>query len=294
MNCDFIYRGEDHDLDGPTRASAAGSFVRLRQGYTHYELGGPESGSEVVLVHGFSVPYFIWDPTFAALTSAGMRTLRYDLFGRGFSDRPRLTYNMELFVGQLLGIMDVLGLERVDLLGLSMGGAIATSFAVDFPQRVGRLVLIDPVGAQAMPLNLLYRLATLPVVSELILGIAGTERMVKNVASDFFDPALVARFQQRYRDQMQYRGFKRAILSTVRSGMLAGVPEAYKRLGELSNPVLLIWGENDQTLPIAQSRTILELVPQADFRRIADTGHIPHYEKPDRVNPLLLGFLQVS
>jgi pimeloyl-ACP methyl ester carboxylesterase len=294
MNWDFAYRGEDHDLDGPARDAATGSFIHLRQGYTHYEIGGPEGGTEVVLVHGFSVPYFIWDPTFAALTGAGMRTLRYDLFGRGYSDRPHLDYDMELFVGQLLGILDVLGLQRVDLLGLSMGGAIATSFAVGFPQRVHRLVLIDPLGAQAMPLNLPYRLATLPVVSELILGIAGTEQMVKDVASDFFDPAQVERFQERYRDQMQYRGFKRAILSTVRSGMLAGFPEAYKRLGERGTPVLLIWGENDQTLPIHQSQTILKLVPQAEFHKIADCGHIPHYEKPDRVNPLLLAFLQAA
>ncbi len=98
MNWDFIFRGETRDLDESTRAGAGGSFIRLSDGCTHYELGGPENGEAVVLVHGFSVPYFIWDPTFQALTSSGFRVLRFDLYGRGFSDRPRLEYALDLFV----------------------------------------------------------------------------------------------------------------------------------------------------------------------------------------------------
>ena len=62
--------------------------MRLSDGFTHYELGGPPTGHLVVLAAGFSVPYYIWDPTFSALTEAGVRVLRYDYYGRGFSDRP--------------------------------------------------------------------------------------------------------------------------------------------------------------------------------------------------------------
>ena len=75
--------------------------MQLSQGYVHYELGGPVGGEKVVLVHGLSVPYYIWDPTFDALTEAGFRVLRYDLYGRGFSDRPKLRYDADLFDEQL-------------------------------------------------------------------------------------------------------------------------------------------------------------------------------------------------
>src|SRR5512146_2198187 len=118
MNWDFIYRGETRDLDDAARAAAGGSFIRLLHGCTHYELAGPEDQRPVVLIHGFSVPYFIWDSMFAALVSAGHRVLRYDLLGRGYSDRPRVRYDLELFITQLSELLDRLHIAAAELLGL--------------------------------------------------------------------------------------------------------------------------------------------------------------------------------
>jgi pimeloyl-ACP methyl ester carboxylesterase len=291
MNWDFIYRGETRDLDDAVRAAAEGSFIRLPHGRTHYELGGPDIGRPVVLVHGFSVPYFIWDATFAALVSGGHRALRYDLLGRGYSDRPALSYNLDLFVQQLHELVDALQIRQADLIGLSMGGVIAAAFTARHPTQVRRLALIDPIGTEPMPLNLFYKLALLPGVSEIILGLLGTERMVQNLASDFFDPSEVERFRPKYRAQMQIRGFKRAIVSTLRSRAVDGSPQTYARLGQLGKPVLLVWGREDRTLPLSQSVPILKLVPQAEFHIIEHAGHIPNVEQPDTVHPLLLQFL---
>src|ERR1044072_6166059 len=71
---------ERRDIDESVRATATGQFVRLSDGYTHYEIGGPPTGRPVVLPAGVSVPYYIWDPTFAALAQAGFRVLRYDYY----------------------------------------------------------------------------------------------------------------------------------------------------------------------------------------------------------------------
>jgi len=292
MNWDFIYRGETKEIDDDVRASTSGSFIRLSNGYTHYELCGSESDQPIVLVHGFSVPYFIFEPTFNYLISTGFRVLRYDLFGRGFSDRPNVNYNINLFVNQLEELLNALNIKQVNLIGLSMGGAIASAFTVNFPQRVRKLILIDPVGVQSMPLSWMYKAAILPGISELILGLAGTERMVQEVASDFFDPEDVKMFQDQYRVQLHYRGFKRAILSTLRNKTVNGFPEIYQRLGKLDVPVLLFWGRNDRTLPLEQSQFILSAVPRAEFYVIENCGHIPHYEKPEEVNPIIQQFLK--
>ncbi len=292
MNWDFIYRGETRDLDDTARATAGGNFIRHAQGCTHHELTGPETERPVVLIHGFSVPCFIWDTTFAALASAGHRVLRYDLLGRGFSDRPHVRYGLGTFVEQLRELLDGLHITQVDLVGLSMGGIIAAEFTVRFPERVRRLALIDPIGTEPMPLNILYKAALLPGVSEAILSLFGTEQMVRNLAADFFDPSEIERFQNQYRAQMQLRGFKRAIISTLRNKVVNGSPETYARLGRLSTPVLLLWGRKDRTLPLAQSEPILKLVPRAEFHVIEEAGHIPHVEKPEVVNPLLLQFLE--
>ncbi len=292
MNWDFIFRGETRDLDESTRAGAGGSFIRLSDGCTHYELGGPENGEAVVLVHGFSVPYFIWDPTFQALTSSGFRVLRFDLYGRGFSDRPRLEYALDLFVSQLRDLLDALKLHQVNLMGLSMGGPIAAEFTAQFPERVRSLILIDPSGARSIALSPILKAALIPGLGELALGLFGDENLLKNIASDFFDPEHIRMFQDKYRVQMSYRGFKRAILSSMRNGVLGGFYEAYQRVGRQKMPVLIFWGRKDATVPFDHSREILKAIPRAGFHVIEDCGHIPHYERPELVDPILIEFLK--
>jgi pimeloyl-ACP methyl ester carboxylesterase len=286
----FPYRDETKELNDLTRRGASGSFIRLPTGVTHYELGG-QGAKVIALVHGFSVPYFIYDPTFEFLTKSGFRVLRYDLFGRGWSDRPRARYNIDLFVKQLHDLLDALHLEAVDLVGLSMGGPITASFADHYPERVNKMILIDPV-VHAVGVSKLLKAAILPGIGELVLGLAGSESMVKSVASDFFGPELVAQFQERYRVQMQFKGFKRAILSSIRNRMLGSFFDLYRRVGRLNKPTLIIWGRNDATVPFEQSEDLLAVIPHAELLAVDNCRHIPHYEKPQIVNPRLLEFLK--
>ena len=287
----FPYFDENRDLDESTRKEAGGSFIKLTDGTTHYELGGSENGKPVVLVHGFSVPYFIFDPTFDFLTKAGFRVLRYDLIGRGYSDRPKTAYKIDLFVRQLRDLLEALNLPQVNLLGLSMGGPITASFIDQNPQVVDKFILIDPAGAKRVTLSLLLEAVKLPIFGELALGLFGSGSMVKGIASDMFDPELVEHFQAQYKIQMQYKGFKYAILSTMRNRMLESFAETYARVGKLKKPTLLIWGKNDTTVPFKNSAEILKAIPHAEFHPIENCGHIPHYEKPEIVNKVLLEFL---
>jgi len=288
----FPFRGETKTLNAASRANLPGEFVRLSDGVTHYELGGPQDGAPVVLVPAFSVPYFIWDPTFEMLTTAGFRVLRYDLFGRGYSDRPRRAYTLDLFRRQLTDLLDALDIRQpVNLAGLSMGGPIALSFVDICPKCVAKLILIDPAGFPlASPWYM--KLMLFPGVGDLFFGGFGNEALLKSMARDFYDERSVATFIERYRPQMAYRGFKRALLSTLRGDALGDNAALYRRAGELGLPVLLIWGRHDRTVPFAHSQRALAAMPQAEFHAIEDAGHIPHYERPDVVNPLLLAFLQ--
>jgi pimeloyl-ACP methyl ester carboxylesterase len=99
-------------------------------------------------------------------------------------------------------------------------------------------------------------------------------------------------FQEKYREQLQYRGFKRAILSSLRCDMLGEFSGAYRRLAGLDVPVLLLWGRNDRTVPFEHSRDILELMPAVEFHVIENSSHIPHYEQPERVNRILIDFMR--
>jgi pimeloyl-ACP methyl ester carboxylesterase len=289
----FSYRDETKELNDLTRKEASGSFIQLSDGVTHYELSNAEAENTVVLAHGFSVPYFIYDPTFEFLTQAGFRVVRYDLFGRGFSDRPETRYNIDLFVRQLGDLLDALHFTQpVTLVGLSTGGPITTVFTARHPERVNKLVLIDPIGANRLPFERILKLAAMPIVGETVMGWIGINGMYKIIASDFLERRLVEEFQPRYILQMRYKGFKRAILSTIRNHMLDSFLDDYQRVAKLGKPVLLLWGRNDPTVPFRHSDTLRKAIPNIEFHAIANCGHIPHYEKPEEVNPILLQFLK--
>jgi pimeloyl-ACP methyl ester carboxylesterase len=287
----FPYLDEAREMDEAARRAAGGRFVALTDGITHYEIAGPAGSPPIVLVHGFSVPAYVFDGTFEFFAESGFRVLRYDLFGRGWSDRPALVYDIHLFVRQLSQLFDALGLERAHLLGLSMGGPVAAAFAVRFPQRVENMIFIDPAGAGAVSLPRLIELVKLPVVGEIVLGLFGSGAMLRGIASGYYRHELIEAFQERYRVQMQFVGFKRALLSTLRSGMLRSFIETYARAGQLKKPSLLIWGREDKTIPIDAGRLLQQAIPHAEFHAIEGAGHIPHFERPAVVHPILAEFL---
>ena len=294
-------RGESKELNDFARNSAGGSFIQLPDGITHYELSPPlykgegKGVRDVVLIHGFSVPYFIYDPTFEFLADSGFRVLRYDLFGRGFSDRPRTQYDLDFFVKQLVDLLDAIRFkQRLSLVGLSMGGPIASAFALRHPKRADKIILIDPVGAKPLNLSPFFKAAKIPFAAELVLNLVGSDSLVRGVASDFFDPSLVEHFIARYKIQMEYKGFRGAILSTIRNNMLGSFINVYENLGRTNNPVQIFWGRNDSTVPFDHSEILQAVMPNAQFRVIENCGHIPHYEKPGEFNPILLDFLRQS
>jgi len=290
----FLSDTEKQTLEAETRASLPGRFVSLTDGVVHYELAGPEGAPAVVLVHGFSVPYYVWDPTFEALSGAGFRALRYDLYGRGYSDRPDVEYNQDLFIRQLGDLLSTLEVEEpVVLVGLSFGGPLVARYANEHREQVRGVILIDPQVASVetgdiFPMNV-------PLLGEYIMSVYMAPHMLpESQPNDFYNPERFPDWETKYRDQMRYVGFKRAILSTIRN-MVGVQPLAeYRALGESDLPVLLIWGQEDQTIPATDIDLLRAAIPRADFHPIAQAGHLAHYEQAGAVNPLLIEFLSVS
>jgi pimeloyl-ACP methyl ester carboxylesterase len=152
--------------------------------------------------------------------------------------------------------------------------------------------LIDPAGAKPIVLTPALKAAKIPFVAEAVLSVVGSDALIQNTARDFFDPALVEHFISKYRVQMQYKGFRRAILSSIRRGMLDGFIQVYRSLGEMDRQILLFWGRKDATVPFEHSQMLCEAMPGIQFHVIENCGHIPHYERPEIVNPILLEFLK--
>src|SRR5438552_2113375 len=234
---------ETHELDAATRAGLPGQFAKLTDGFTHYELAGPAGGRVVVLAAGFSVPYYIWDPTFNALTEAGVRVLRYDYYGRGYSDRPAIPFNDDMYVRQLDELLNAVHITGpIDLVGISFGGSLITSFADKYPERVRSLVYFDPSIRRPYQLSLVE---DVPLVWNYLTAVLDERFWADGQLGDFLHPEHFPDWATRYRDQMQYKGFRRARLSEIVSNTDIDQTEQLKRVGQHRRPVLVIWGKQD-------------------------------------------------
>jgi pimeloyl-ACP methyl ester carboxylesterase len=278
------------EIDQHVRASAPGQFVRLSDGFTHYEIGGPAAGRVVVLAAGISVPYYIWDPTFAALSHAGFRVLRYDYYGRGYSDRPDIPYTQDLYVRQLAELLDAVHItEPIDLAGLSYGGSVVTSFADTFPDRVRSLIYVDPSFWSPYTVTVIQGM---PRVWNYLTAIFEERWWADTQLDDFLHPERFPDWPDRYKVQLQYRGFRRAQRSTAVDNASVDQAPQLKRVGEHPRPVLVFWGKDDHAVPFEFSGSLLEAMPRARLVPVESAGHLPHWEQPDVVHPALIAFLR--
>ena len=279
---------EHASLDAAARATALGKFARLSDGVTHYDLAGASDDRTVVLLSGATVPYYIWDSTATALAGHGFRVLRYDYYGRGYSDRPALRYDLATYDRQLTELLDTLGIrEPVDLAGVSMGGAIAASFADAHPDRVRTITLVDPAigisGETPLPLRTAF-------TGNLALTL-GASSMARGQLDDFVHPERYPDWVSRYEPQMRFKGFRRSILETQRHDVFKRPVRSFQTLARSGIPMLILWGKEDHTVPISVSDTIRAAFPRAEFHAIDGAGHLPHIEQAAVVDSILLKFL---
>jgi pimeloyl-ACP methyl ester carboxylesterase len=283
-----VLRNAEHQsLDAAARRQAEGQFVKLSHGMVHYRAAGPADGRPVMLVHGFSVPQYVYDRTREALAGAGFRVVSFDLYGRGWSDRPDVTYDRDLFAGQLGELMDALHIPTADVVGLSMGGAVVGHFAARHPERVRSLVLIAPF-TQPHDISVI----AWPGIGDYVFRSWYLPSMAASQAEDFPHPEHFADWPGRFVPQTQHEGFGRAILSSMRTVITRSSLPDFEAVGKTGMPVQLVWGERDTTVPYAQHLDVQRAIPQAEFVSLPGIGHLSVVEDPGAVHPKLVGFLR--
>lgn len=284
----LLIREEPLRLDEASRA-AGSRFVSLSAGQTHYDVTGPDDGPTVVLVHGTTIPAFGWDRNVTPLADAGFRVVRYDLYGRGLSDRVDADYGLDLYVAQLRELVDHVAPGRsVDLVGFSLGGMVVSEFSIRHPDRVRRVAMIAPSGI-GTDLPLVAKLAAAPVLGEYLMRLVGT-RHLRPTRRGFAHPDQHADFDAAYFETIRFEGSRRAVLETLRSVPFNGYEDGFRRLGDLGKPVALIWGRQDAVVPFSSSTRVRDLARPSTFVAVDDAGHMVSYEQPGIVNAALIEF----
>lgn len=281
------------------------NWLEVNGVYIHCLTAG-ESGSPVVLIHSAGDSATLsWSDAIGPL-SARHRIFAPDLPGYGLSDKAEnIPHTTDFYVDFVRQMMDMLHLDRVCLGGVSMGGGIALSFALRFPDRVEKLVLVDPYGiidAHAWPTwmyqSLHYGIHYLPFISNFTYRTLAANRTIVRLqlmaSGIFYHPErLPSRLIDQAYQHAQVLGQGKAYVAWLQSEFLLNGPRTYlvDRLHEITVPALFITGDKDRVIPLAYVQKAHTRIKHAQLYVLKDCGHWAQREKPDEFNQVVGQFL---
>ena len=270
-------------------------FIQV-QGHTVRYWAQGEAGPTVLLLHGISCSVVEWEHNIAALATQH-RVIALDLLGCGLSDKPLdADYDMQSQAKFVFAFMDAMGLSHASMVGNSMGGRIALECAAMHPERVRSLVLSAPAGIGRDTL-FNFRLASIPYLGEVLTkpSMFGLGMIWKLAFHDksYVTHDLVAEkvaLAKLPNAQAVFLKTLRGVLSF--GGFLEGPRKAFHaRIQKVRCPSLVIWGKQDQFLPVTHVAVLKPLLANAQYELIDDCGHVPMTEITKRFNQMALNFL---
>lgn len=244
----------------------------------HLRDTGPRDAPAIILLHGFASSLHTWED-WARILEADHRVIRLDLPGFGLTGPgPTGDYSDARAVEILSALMDSLGLPRASLLGSSMGGRIAWTFAALRPDRVDRLVLMAPDGF-ASPGRGYGTPEKVPFLVRILPYTLPAPLLRPSLAAAFANPALMTdALLARYRDMLLAPGVRRAIVARMEGAVLTDPVPLLRRI---QAPTLLLWGEKDAMIPAGNAADYQRALPDSRLVVLPGLGHVPQEEAPD-------------
>ncbi len=286
----------------PVREVTPSLQFRTIHGYRRaFRIAG--SGPVILLIHGIADNSSTWSTVQAKLAQR-FTVIAPDLLGHGQSDKPRADYSVAAYANGMRDLLSVLDIERVTVVGHSLGGGVAMQFAYQFPQLVERLILVS-TGGVTKDVSIILRWASLPMGGEGVallrlplvlpaLQIAGRAvgRIIGSTAVGHDLPD-VLRILADLPEPKAYAAFSRTLRSVVdwRGQMVTFLDRCY--LTE-SVPVQLIWGTHDVVVPISHARMARAAMPGSRLEIFDRCGHFPFHEEPDRFVEVVERFIDTT
>ncbi|ORB68867.1 alpha/beta fold hydrolase [Mycolicibacterium tusciae] len=283
----------------PVRELTPELEFRTIHGYRRaYRVAG--SGPAILLIHGIGDNSTTWSTVQSKLAQR-FTVIAPDLLGHGKSDKPRADYSVAAYANGMRDLLSVLDVDRVTVVGHSLGGGVAMQFAYQFPQLVERLILVG-AGGVTKDVNIALRVASLPMGSEALaflrlplvlpavhafgrvagamFGSTGLGRDIPDVLrilADLPEPTASSAFARTLRAVVDWRG--QVVTMLDRCYLTRSVP------------VQLIWGSADSVIPVSHARLAHAAMPGSLLEIFEGSGHFPFHDDPDRFVEVLEQFI---
>jgi pimeloyl-ACP methyl ester carboxylesterase len=259
----------------------------------HVVFAGPEDGPPVVLLHGFPEFWYAWRGPAAVLARAGFRVIIPDQRGYNRSDKPAgaAAYRLDKFVGDVIGLIDALGYERVDLGTQDIGGRIGWQTVIEHPNRVHRFAVIDaphPLATSPIDANTIswYRtFLKIPFIPGFSARLANWKLLTSNLRSTSAEGAFPEEDLDQFRTAWDRDGAIHSMAAWYRAE-----PWPVDGNGRTTNPTLVILAEVDRFIPSAVTRASLEWADHGDLLELGSGTHWVASEEPERIGKILKDF----
>ncbi|MEU6672654.1 alpha/beta hydrolase [Streptomyces sp. NPDC046853] len=280
------------------------SAIRMRYRTVHgyrraFRMAG--KGRAILLIHGIGDSSDTWRDIMPGL-ARNYRVLAPDLLGHGASDKPRADYSLAAYANGMRDLLGVLGIERVTLVGHSLGGAVAMQFAYQFPERCERLVLVG-TGGISRQVTPLLRAATLPGAELLLMALGlptmRTQLGIAVKALRLLDTGLGVDAPDLLRvvDALPDGTSRSAFIRTLRAvvdwrGQVGTMLDRCYLAGGM--PTMLVWGGRDQVVPATHAGLGHVAMPGSRLEIFEEAGHFPFRTDPQRFENVLRDFIATT
>ena len=268
-------------------------FVNVEGARLHYQEFGDPTNPTLLLIHGYTASLFVWHKVAPMLADSGFHVVAVDLVGFGYSEKPKwFDYSISSQARIVSRFMNTLGIGRATLVGSSYGGAVSMTIALDYPEFVEKLILIDPVCNDEVLSHPILRLASIRGVGEVITPflvdskLMLRRRMRRTLSKTNHDLITNDRVSNILRPLHAADGHH-SVLATSRAWN-AGRLEKDAHL--INQQTLIIWGEEDSVIGIHNGYKLHDAILHSRFVILKNCGHVPAEEKSELVAELVNEF----
>lgn len=268
-------------------------FVEVDGTTIHYQEFGSAADPKILLIHGYTASAYVWHMTAPALAANGFHVIAPDLTGFGYSGKPAwFDYSIASQARMTARLMNRLGIGRATVVGSSYGGAVAATLALDYPERVEKLVLVDAVCNDDLKNHPILRLAAIPGVGEVITPFLADSRFymrmrMKNTLApanhDLIDDERIENVSR----PLSAADAHHALLATSRNWHATRIE---RDAGLIGQPTLIVWGEQDKLIPVTDGHKLHDSILNSRFVVIKNCGHVPQEEKSELFTELVTEF----